>query len=120
MEIHLGDNGISPEDITLPGMITPLLLGSRSVSSKGFKSRLLGFIKKDSYCSYLYAFKLIHGPFPAGEEAISLDEYHSYYYAKNVLHGRFQAGEEIVSQDIELLFLYILYAIQAPFPEGER
>ena len=72
-------------------------------------------IAKDAKFAYLYANRIINGPFKLGEEAIARDAEYSYLYAKNILKSSFPAGEEAISKDAEYAKDYAEYVLKADF-----
>jgi lambda repressor-like predicted transcriptional regulator len=77
-------------------------------------------IAQKSFCSYNYAARVLHGPFPKGEDAIAQDPLCSYNYAYFVLKGRFPKGEDIIATDSYTAYNYAFSILKSPFPKGEN
>lgn len=56
--------------------------------------------------SYLYAIDVLQNRFPEGEDAIAQSRYEAYFYAINVLNDRFLQGEDIIKQYKQLWAQY--------------
>jgi hypothetical protein len=54
---------------------------------------------KNAAWAYFYAYDVIEGRFPEGEEAISRDAVYAYLYARDIIKGRWPEGEEVISKD---------------------
>lgn len=58
-------------------------------------------IMRHPQASYWYAWCVIDGRFPEGEESISKSPFYSLRYAVNVIRGRFELGEPTIAMDRE-------------------
>jgi lambda repressor-like predicted transcriptional regulator len=73
----------------------------------------------DPYVAYLYAERVLRGPFPEGEWIIARLAHSSLLYAKNVLKGQFEAGEPEIAKGSYDSFDYAANVLHGPFPLGE-
>jgi lambda repressor-like predicted transcriptional regulator len=85
----------------------------------GLNNRVIKSISRNAKYSYEYAEYVLEGPFPAGEEAISMSAKYSFSYAY-YLEGPFPAGEEAISKNAEYSYKYARYVLKGPFPAGEE
>jgi len=77
-------------------------------------------IKNDPEYAYRYAYGVIRGRWPEGEEAIKNDPEYAYRYARDVIRGRWPEGEEAIKNDPEWAYCYAYYVIRGRWPEGEE
>jgi hypothetical protein len=76
------------------------------------------YIATSARYSYLYAEKILKGPFKLGETAISENAQTSYLYAKHVLKGPFKAGEHAISENAHTSNRYAKVILEGPFKAG--
>ena len=70
--------------------------------------------------TYYYAWNIIKGRFPAGEEIISNNAEYAYKYAANVIKGEFLAGEPAIAKSAFFSYMYANYVINGRFEKGEK
>jgi len=76
-------------------------------------------IAQDPYASLDYAFNILKGPFPKGEDAIARDSYTSYNYAV-ILERPWPKGEDVIARDPRFAYYYARYVLKDRFPKGEK
>ena len=54
------------------------------------------FLTNSAEYAFKYAFNILDGEFPEGEDAIAKDAEYSYRYATEILLGRFKEGEPAI------------------------
>lgn len=78
---------------------------------------LEGLIALNGEASYLYALKVLHGPFELGEPAISRSPDWSLKYARFVIKGRFRMGESRMTRNSEVCYQYFKYVVRRKLPK---
>lgn len=66
-------------------------------------------IAKNSNTSIKYAEKVIKGPFPKGEDSISENDQNSYNYAVNVIKGMWEKGHKTISKNPIIATRYAIF-----------
>jgi len=66
--------------------------------------------------AYRYAYDVIMGRWPEGEEAIKSDPEYAYYYARNIIRGRWPEGEEAIKSNPEYAYRYNTIGIDGRWP----
>jgi hypothetical protein len=89
------------------------------IAKEKIKDEWEDIVAQNPFSSYLYAFYVLHNPFPKGEDAISKITDYSYYYAKDVLKGPFPKGEDAMSREPFYAYSYASSILKGPFPKGE-
>ena len=79
----------------------------------------IDLISQNADHAFLYADRVIEGPFPAGEAVIAMDLIHAYDYAIDVLNGPFPAGEAVIAKHSRYAYNYAIDVLDGPFPAGE-
>jgi hypothetical protein len=77
------------------------------------------YIARHAYFAYIYAYTILHKPFPEGEEAIAQDPECAYWYAQYVLKAPFPAGEAAIAKSAKYAEWYATGILKKPFLAGE-
>lgn len=89
------------------------------IFNKSFCHDILFNDKDVTELCYVYAVKILKGPFPEGEIYISKNVIYSYYYAVKILKDRFELGESIISESIVYSLSYVTEILHDRFPLAE-
>lgn len=76
--------------------------------------------KSAAKVAYMYAHKVIKGPWPAAEQLLASDPYWAYWYANSVIMSRFLLGEHTISKDAYWSFMYSRDVVKGRFTMGEQ
>lgn len=74
-------------------------------------------IAQNGQVAYLYAFRIIHGPFPEAEPEIAKLPSWAVKYARFVLKKRFPMAEKYISRDPESCYEYYKHVIKQKLPK---
>lgn len=78
---------------------------------------LEGLISNNGEASYLYALRILRGPFELGEEAISKSPEWAVRYARFIIKKRFPRAERQISRHPELCYSYYKHVIKKKLPK---
>jgi len=120
------DNAIRTQNKELAEILIPIVKNlyliyryARDIVGGKIKDEWEDIIATNPRYSYHYAYEVLNGPFPKGENAIATDAEYSYRYALNVLHEPFPKGENAIATDPFYSFFYACEVIKGPFLKGE-
>lgn len=74
-------------------------------------------ISQNGETSYLYALRVLNGPFPLGEDAIALRPEWAVRYARFIIKRRFPKAEEKISSCPELCYEYFAHVVKKKLPK---
>ena len=74
-------------------------------------------IAKNAQIACLYAFRVIHGPFPEAEPEIAKHPSWAVRYARFVIKKRFPIAEKYISRDPEFCYEYYKHVIKKKLPK---
>lgn len=107
------DKQLSPESLNFFRTKHPVLSNLFAI----YEKQLLE--TNESEDIYDYAFSIIRGRWPEGEEILASDPYYSYKYAREIIKGRWIKGEAAIASNADYAFRYARDVINERFPKGE-
>lgn len=80
----------------------------------------IGIFAQNPEWAFWYAYDILEGPFPEGEDAIAMVAKWALLYAKHIIQGSWPKGEDAISTSTRHSFNYANTVLNGPFPKGEK